>query len=171
MTELLILRLVHVLAGTFWVGAGVFSVFFLTPVLMRAGPAAGPVMAGLQARKLFTALPTAALLTIGSGVRLMMIASDGFGAAWFATAPGKAFTASGIAATVAFLLAMFWVRPMSVRAMQLSGEAPATPDDGDRARMLSQAAALRGRAGFVGNLVVGLLVFGAAGMSVARYLT
>lgn len=170
MTEILLLRLVHVLAGTFWVGSGVFSVLFLTPVLMQAGPAAGPIMAGLQARKLFTFLPTVALLTILSGLRLMWIVSDGFGPAWFATPPGQAFSMSGGAAILAFLGAMFGARPLAVRAASITAEAAALTDDKARASAMSRAVVLRARSGVIGNVVLGLLVLGAAGMAVARYL-
>ena len=38
--EILVLRLVHVLGGMFWVGSGLFSTFFLLPALAGAGPAA-----------------------------------------------------------------------------------------------------------------------------------
>lgn len=43
--ELLILRIVHVLSGTFWVGSMLFTMIFLFPSLQEAGPAAGSVMA------------------------------------------------------------------------------------------------------------------------------
>lgn len=171
MTEILFLRLVHVLAGTVWVGSGVFSTVFLMPVLTRSGPAAGAIMAGLQQRKLFTFMPAVALLTIGSGLRLMWITSGGLGSAWFATPVGQAFGASGAAAIVAFLLAMFGMRPMSVKAAQLSAAATAATDEQERTRSVSRANVLRGRAAVFGNLALGLLVVGAAGMSVARYLT
>ena len=70
-TELVVLRLVHILGGIFWLGSGLFTTFFLIPALGRAGPAAaGPVMGALQQRRLFTVLPVVALLTILSGVRL-----------------------------------------------------------------------------------------------------
>jgi hypothetical protein len=38
---------VHVLSGVFWGGAAIFAGLFLMPSLMKAGPAAGPVMGNL----------------------------------------------------------------------------------------------------------------------------
>lgn len=55
--ELIVLRLVRILCGIFWVGSGLFSSLFLAPALAGSGEAMGPVMAGLQRRGLFTALP------------------------------------------------------------------------------------------------------------------
>ena len=86
--EILVLRLVHILGGIFWVGSGLFTTFFLVPALASSGPSAGPVMTALQRRHLFTALPVSALLTILSGLRLMWIGSAGFAPAYFASASG-----------------------------------------------------------------------------------
>src|SRR5688572_4160460 len=122
--EILILRLVHILGGSFWVGSGLFTTFFLVPALASSGPAAGQVMAALQRRHLFTALPVSALLTILSGLRLMWIGSAGFAPAYFASASGGTLAASRAAAIVAFLLALLVARPAAVRPAQL-GAAPA----------------------------------------------
>ena len=62
--EMLVLRVVHVLGGVFWVGAMMYNAFFLMPALSQAGPAAGPVMAGMQQRKLFMWLPIVAVATM-----------------------------------------------------------------------------------------------------------
>src|SRR5688572_115483 len=102
--ELLVLRLVHIVGGIFWVGSGLFTSLFLLPALARSGPAAGAVMAGLQRRRLFTALPAVAVLTMLSGLRLMWIVSAGFSASWLASATGGTYAASGAAAIVAFVL-------------------------------------------------------------------
>ena len=51
--EMLILRVVHVLGGIFWVGSALFMAFMLMPALASAGPAAGAVMGAMQRRRLF----------------------------------------------------------------------------------------------------------------------
>ena len=58
--EFLILRLIHILGGIFWVGSMVFTTFFLAPVIRSSPAMAGQVMAGLQKRRLFVALPVVA---------------------------------------------------------------------------------------------------------------
>jgi uncharacterized membrane protein len=168
--ELLALRAIHILAGTFWVGAGVFSSAFLVPALGRTGPATtASVMEALQRRQLFTAMPVAALLTIGSGVRMFWLVSGGSMEHYFHTRMGHAFAVSGVMAIIAFCLAMFISRPAMVRAGALAAQlAAASPEDRGAGERRVQA--LRARSSTVSMIAVILLVLGAAGMSVARYL-
>src|SRR5687767_8638374 len=105
--ELLVLRIVHVLGGIFWLGSGLFTTFFLIPALGRLGPAAaGPVLGALQQRRLFTILPVVAVLTIISGARLLQIVSGSFAPAYFASRTGQTLLWSGVAAVGAFLLSI-----------------------------------------------------------------
>ena len=106
MSEIVVLRLIHIVCGAVWVGAAVFSTFLLVPVLTTLGAGAGPVMEGLRQRGMFFFMPTLALLTIASGLRLMWIVSSGFTSAYFGTASGMTYAASGVAAVVAFGLAL-----------------------------------------------------------------
>ena len=102
--EILVLRVVHVLGGVFWLGSGLFTSFFLMPAFAGSGPAAGAVMAGLQRRRLFTVLPIVAVLTILSGLRLMWIASRGFSPVYFESGMGLTLAVSGALAIVGGVL-------------------------------------------------------------------
>src|SRR6185295_7224796 len=104
--ELLVLRLIHILGGVFWVGSGLFTTFFLLPAMASAGPAAGQIIANLTKRRYFVVLPTVAILTILSGARLLMIASGGFSRHYFTLISGKTYAVAAIAAIVAFLLSL-----------------------------------------------------------------
>jgi uncharacterized membrane protein len=181
--ELLVLRATHILAGTFWVGAGVFSTLFLMPALATTGPAtAGAVMQALERQRLFTAMPVAALLTIGSGLRLLWIAAAGAGGHYFHTRMGHAFTVSGGAAILAFVLAMFVVRPTMVQVGALAAKvAAAAPEPsaagearydalGSRAVAERRLQVLRARGAWSSAVATLLLVASALGMAVARYL-
>src|SRR5215210_4337928 len=114
--ELLVLRLIHILGGIFWVGSMFFSTFFLAPVLRASPSVAGHVMTGLQKQRLFLVLPTVALITIASGIRLLFLASAGFSESYLSTATGRTFSASAVAAIIAFLLSILVSRPGFVRA-------------------------------------------------------
>jgi uncharacterized membrane protein len=168
-TELLILRLVHVLGGIFWVGSTLLTTFFLIPAMATMGPAAGEVFAAIQRRKLSAFLLAAALLTVASGLRLLWITSGGYSPAYFGTAPGFGFATAGTMAIVAFLLGMAVSRPAAVRAARLGAAMSTTPPE-RRAEVGAQIATLRRRSAVFGTLVAALLVLAAAGMSVARYL-
>ena len=168
--EILVLRLVHVVGGIFWVGSGLFSTFFLMPSLATAGPAAGQVMSGLQRRHLFTVLPLVALLTILSGVRLMMITSDGFSPAYFHSDAGRGFAWGGTFAIAGFVLSLLVVRPAAVKGATLAAQLPQAADDPSRPELARRVAALRRRVAVGGMLATTLLLVAAGLMAVARYL-
>lgn len=168
--ELLILRLVHVLGGLFWVGSGLFTTFYLMPALATAGPAAGQVMAGLQKRRLFTVLPIIALLTILSGLRLMWITSAGFSSAYLNSSTGRTLIVGGAAAIVAFVLSLLVARPAAVRSASLGASLAGMPEGEPRAAVARELAALRRRTTIASHTAVALLLLAAAAMAVARYL-
>ncbi len=168
--ELIVLRLVHILGGIFWLGSGLFTTFFLIPALGRVGPAAaGSVMGALQQRRLFTILPVVAVLTMISGVRLFQIVSGGFTPAYIDSRPGQTFLWSGVAAFAAFLLSLGVARPAMVRAGGLATTMAALPDE-QRARRGEEIERLRRRSGIASSVAMGFLIAAAAGMAVARYL-
>ena len=168
--ELLVLRIIHVLGGIFWVGSGLFTSFFLIPALGRLGPAgAGPVMGALQQRRLFTVLPVVAVLTILSGVRLLQIASGGFSSAYLDSRTGQTFLWSGVAAVIAFLLSLLVARPAAVRIGQLSASL-ATMPEAERAAHSTEVERLRRRSSVSSIIATILLIAAAVGMAVARYL-
>jgi uncharacterized membrane protein len=167
--EFLVLRLIHILGGIFWLGSGAFTTFFLAPALARSGVNAGQVFGALQARKLFAILPGVAVLTILSGLRLIWIDSAGFDPRYFASATGAAFAIGGAAAVTAFLLSLLVTRPSNVRAGKL-GASMATATEGERVRIAAGMTRLQRRASLAGSIAMVLLIFGAAGMAVARVL-
>ena len=168
--EVLVLRLVHILGGVFWVGTGLFTTFFLMPAVVAAGPAAGPIMGGLQKRRLFAVLPAVALATILSGLRLIWIASDGFEADYFHTRTGLTYTVAALASIVAFALSLLVARPMAIRSTQITAQMAQAPDGEARATLARELAAVRSRGATAAAVGVTMLIVSAAGMAVARYL-
>jgi uncharacterized membrane protein len=166
--ELLVLRLVHILGGILWVGSGMYSYFFLIPAISQAGPAGGQVMANLQKRRLFTVLPIVAVLTILSGIRLMMIVSGGSMSAYVGTTAGRTYAISGVFAIASFIVGVVISRPGAVRLAKLSQSA--VSDKNSRELIQSEIKALQTRVAMSGQIAVGLLVLSAAGMAIARYL-
>jgi uncharacterized membrane protein len=168
--ELLVLRLVHILGAIFWLGSGLFTSFFLVPALAQSGAAAGQVMAGLQQRRLFTVLPTVALLTILSGLRLMWITSGGFSRAYFASPVGHTYALSGMAAIISFFVGMLIARPAAVRAANLGRALSTSADSAAKVSLTAEIDQMRRRSTIAGTIAIALLVLSAAGMAVARYL-
>jgi len=166
--ELLALRFIHVVGGIFWVGSVMFTMFFLMPVLMKAGPmVAGPVSAGLQARRMMTWLPVVAILVILSGLRLMMIVSAG-NAHWFQHRASHVYAVSGALATIAFIVGITVTRPSMMKAGQL---AQSTASDETSKHLIQEELRRLQRRGYVGQMVVvWLLILTSVGMAIARYL-
>lgn len=169
MGEIVMLRLVHVVGGVFWVGSMMYLTFFLMPAMADIGPAAGQLGAAFQRRKVFVWLPLVALLTILAGLRLLMIDSASFASGYFATNTGKLYLGGGIAAIVAFLIGVTVNRPAMTRLTAL-GETLAGADEAARARIGAEMAALRARSGTGAKVVTWLLIIAAATMAVARYV-
>jgi hypothetical protein len=168
--EIVVLRLIHILSGSLWVGAGVFAALFLTPVLGKLGPTAGAVMEGLKGRGMFVFMPVIALLTILSGLRLMWIMSGGFSAAYFATRSGAAYGTGGALAILTFVIGLAFARPMGARIGAIAGEMARAQDAAKREALARDLAAAQRKSGALGTALTVLLVASAAAMAVARYL-
>jgi uncharacterized membrane protein len=167
--EILVLRLLHVLGGMAWVGFATYNTFFLIPAFGEAGPAAAPVFASLQKRRLFIILPALAAVTILSGVRLLMITSNGFDAAFFGTRMGLALAGGGLMALLGFIVGMFITRPAMEKAGALSAKRASA--SADEQRTLDAQIARSRAVGATSSLwATVLMLVSAAAMAVARYL-
>lgn len=169
MAELIVLRLIHVVGGMYWVGSALFNFIFLAPAMSAAGPAAGPMMNVMKARKLFVVAPTIAILVILSGVRLMMLTAGDWGA-YFASARGATYGAGAVAAVVAFGIGVSVALPAQKRMGMLGASMATLTDDGARAAAMAEMAALQKRLKVMGTVVTGLLIIAAVTMAIARYV-
>jgi hypothetical protein len=166
----ILLRLLHIVLGALWVGMMAFNVFFLGPSLQDAGPAGGAVMAGLQRRKLMTVMPAIALVTILSGLWLMMRVWGGVGPL-MDSAPGQTLALGATAAIVAFVLGVGILRPTMVRTTALAQGMATAKSDQERAERVTELERLRARGTALGRVIMALLLLATAAMAIARYLT
>jgi hypothetical protein len=140
--------------------------FFLAPALAHMGVGAAPIVRNLERRKLFVVLPTVAMLTMLSGIRLMSL--TGGMSRYMSTAGGKTYVVGGIASVIAFFVSVVVSRPTAVRASHLSQAAAS--DELSRSRLAAEIRALQRRVTWSSMLAVALLFLAAALMAVARYL-
>lgn len=168
--EFLVLRLVHIIFGIIWVGSGVFAAFFLIPALAANRQLMPAVMEGLQKRRVFIIVPTAGLLTILAGVRLLWIDSAGFAESYMQTGPGRTFSIGGTAAIIALLLQVFVSRPAGAKLGAIAAQLAASPPAPERDSLNAQAERLRRRNAMatLATVLFGLLA--ASAMAVARYM-
>ncbi|HET9514544.1 MAG TPA: hypothetical protein VFO95_11510 [Gemmatimonadales bacterium] len=165
----LILRLLHVGLGVFWVGAVLFVTFLLLPAMGEAGPAAGAVMAGLQKRRMMEILPLVAVITIISGFWLYGRNAGGIDG-WAGTRVGIALGTGGLLATIALVLGFVVVRPASIRATTLLAEVTQVPEGPERASRMAAAQELRLRSIKWSRIIAVLLIVTTALMAVAQNL-
>jgi len=168
--EFLVLRLVHIIGGIIWVGSGVFAAFFLIPALAANRQLMPAVMEGLQKRRVFIIVPTAGLLTILAGIRLLWIDSAGFAESYMQTGPGRTFSIGGTAAIIALLLQVFVSRPAGVRLGKVAAQLAASPPAADRDRLHAQAERLRQRNTIATMAAVFFGLLAASAMAIARYM-
>jgi hypothetical protein len=141
---LIVLRLVHVVAGILWSGAAVYYLFLVKPSVKAIGPAGPQFMQNMtQRRKLPLFMMANSLLTVLAGGVLFWISSGGFTIGWIMSGPGLGFTIGAAAALVAFLFGAFGIGPTSGQLGALGGQIAAsgkgpTPDQAVKMQALGK---------------------------------
>ena len=164
----LLLRLVHIVGGIFWVGAMFLMAGFLIPTARATGRDGGKFMQHLmQQRKLPVYLASAMLLTVVSGLILygrLVAATDG---AWAGTAPGIAYGSGGLAAILGASLGMA-ISGTAARRMATIGQTVA--QGGPSAEQQAEMTRLQSRMARGSRIAAALLLIASVAMAIARYL-
>jgi hypothetical protein len=167
---LIILRIVHIAAGVFWVGAAALFFFFIEPTIKEMGPTGGAVMGHLaQKKKMPVAILASAGLTILAGILLYLQVSGGFDVDWITSSVGLTFTIGGLAAIAAFLVGLTVVKPSVDRLGALGAEIQAAGGQPSEVQA-TQLQAVDRKLKTVGRLNMGLLTLAVLAMATARYL-
>ena len=166
---LVVMRLLHVGLGVFWVGTMVFNTIFLGPSVRDAGPDGAKVMAGLMRRRFMDVMPAVAILNILSGVWLYWKMSGGFQPAYMRSGMGMTYGTGGALAVIAFIVGVTVVRPSMLKAMAM-GPLIAQAQPQEKESMMARAQGYRSKAMGAGKVVALLLGLAAAAMAVGRYV-
>ncbi len=119
----LVLRLLHILGGTFWVGSTFFLSGFMGPAVRASLPEGGKVMQRLLTHTRFTTIISiSSTLTFLSGWILFFPTSGNFNAAWLGTGTGISLTIGAIFGTLGFLHGLFAVGRPNLRITALVRE-------------------------------------------------
>ena len=165
----IVLRLLHILSGVFWVGAALMLTFFISPTVGATKEAGQGFMRYFMGNTKFNLVIWAsAITTVIAGAVLYWLDSDGFTSAWMHSGPGIGF---GVAAGFAFLgliVGVFQNRNSNALA-QLGGQIqsqgkPPSPEQASRLQGLGKALAIGGMLNTV------FLILATLGMAIARYL-
>ena len=93
----IVLRLIHILSGVFWVGGAFFLGFFVNPSIQATAESGQKFMAHLMTKSGLTfRITIAAFLTVLAGGWLYWIDSGGLTSVWIHSATGWGFGIGGI---------------------------------------------------------------------------
>ncbi|HEV7993566.1 MAG TPA: hypothetical protein VGP25_17190 [Gemmatimonadaceae bacterium] len=161
---LLALRLVHILAGTFWVGGVFIAGLFILPAVRAVGPAAMPVMQHIMLRRrLAVYLPISAVLSVLAGVILYGRNMSLTAGAWGRSPMGMGMTFGAASAILALVFGMGVSAPAAKKLASAAGPGGLPLSDDVRARLTRRAAV-----GSTGSML--FLAIATVAMAIARYL-
>ena len=167
--SMIILRILHIVGGAFWVGAVFMTVLFLIKALADVGPAGGQVMGALIKRRYFEVLPAIALVTVLSGIELLRRVSGGFRSEYMGSRAGIVLSIGALAGLLGLAIGALVSRPATLGAAALMGRAASMPDGPEKGALMAQVAAKRAR-GVTSMYVIAVLLFVAVTcMAAARY--
>jgi uncharacterized membrane protein len=169
-TITLLLRLVHILAGVFWVGAVFLVAGFLVPAVRATAREGGGrfMQHVMQRRRLPVFLAVAMLLTVLSGLTLYGRLAAATNGSWAGTTPGIAYGAGGLAAILAALSGMLISGSAARRMAAVGGRAPDA--GGPSPEQQAEMERLQARMGLGSRVTATLLAIATALMATARYL-
>ena len=140
-TVIAILRFIHIVVGTFWVGGAVTTAFFLLPTVKATGPIGGQFAGQLMARThLATVLTAAGGITVLAGLIL-------YGGLWVGagfTGPAAAYAIGGAIAIIALILGFAIARPAADKLAALGsaiagqGSPPTADQNAERGRLMDR---------------------------------
>ena len=163
------LRILHIIAGVFWVGAALMLTFFISPTVGATKDAGQGFMRHFMGQTKFNLVMwTSALTAVIAGFILYWIDSEGFTSAWMKAGPGIGFGVAAGFALLGLIVGIFQNRNSNATA-QLGGQiqsqgTPPSPEQTARLQSLGKALAVGGMLNAI------FLILATIGMSIARYL-
>jgi len=163
---MLILRLTHIFAGVFWVGATLTTSFYVRPTTEATGEAGQQILHHLMAKaRLSTAMTAAAILTILAGYSMYWIDSNGFSSPWIHSGPGIGFAIGGAAGLLGFLF-----RVLANRNMTALGKLDAENREQPTKEPPQKLVAIQKTQALLNKLNTWSLIIALLFMAIARYL-
>ena len=163
---IVVLRLLHIVAGAVWVGAVVFTAFFLMPTIAAAGPGGGAVMRELGKRKIPQFMMSLMAITVLSGLGLMGVIASRSDGTWFSSPMGRVISLGAAIAIIASVYGAVVNRPVGMRMQKLGAEIQGQPTPTQAAEMQ----ALQSKLLKASQIVAVLLLLAVAAMAAGRYV-
>lgn len=167
---IILLRIIHILAGVAWVGTLFVLVFFIEPTSRTIGPAAMPFMQEMIGRRrMTTVVISLGSVTVAAGLLLYWNLTDTMGAsALLDTGLGKSLTFGALAAIVGLLIGIFGTAP-NVRRLAALGQQATEAGGPPSPELAAEIGATQKRLRRYARTVLVLLTLAIIAMAAARY--
>jgi hypothetical protein len=165
----LTLRAAHVLLAAVWVGATVFTSVLLMPVIEGAGPTGGQIMSGLERKGMTAFFGAMGGITVLTGIYLYWHFTGGFDPEISRSHAGMAFGIGGVFGLLAVIIGGSVIGRSSRKLLALMQQLPQA-SDAQKASLMQEAAALRGRMKSFGKIVLLCQVIALLLMAVGHYI-
>jgi len=161
-----LLRIIHIVAGVFWVGGTLMMTFFIAPTVGATAEAGQKFVGHLMGNLKFSIrMSAAAGLTILAGLILYWNDSAGFTSAWMTSGAGKGFGIGAGFAIIGFIFGILLGNTTKAMAM-LGARIQGKPSP----EQMTQMQALQKRQVTYSYLASAMLLLSLVFMSIARYL-
>lgn len=161
-----LLRIVHIVAGTFWIGSALTAFFFIGPAVGATGDAGQKFIVHLMnSLKLSNRIAAAAGATILAGGILFWIDSQGFTSPWMKSGAGIGFTIGAVFGLVGFIFGILVGRTNKAMA-QLGSQIQGKPSP----EQLNQLQAIQKQQAVYSKVSTPALILAVIFMAIARYL-
>ena len=166
---MVVLRIIHIFAGVFWVGASFSLVGYIAPSIAATADAGRTVMSHLMFKTGFSpALGIAGILTTVTGL-LMYWEIFGFRSGAFSSGYGVALSIGALAGILA-LIAGFAFQFASIRKMKAINQEVASSGGQPSPDQMAELGRQGDRVALGGRIGVVLMTIALIGMSTAQYL-
>ncbi len=165
----ILLRVVQICAGVFWVGGGILMFGYIEPTVKAMAPAGQKFMQYLLVQRRFSlSMGIASLLTILAGATLYWRDSGGFQWAWITSPSGLGFTLGASVGLAAFFIGSLMIKPTTDRLGAL-GRLIAASGQPPSAEQLAELNRLQARLAAIQRWDFALLTIALLAMATARY--
>jgi uncharacterized membrane protein len=166
---LLLLRLIHIVAGVAWVGGAVVHTLFIEPSARATAPESGKFMQHFMVQRRFSVFMTiSSLLTVAAGGLLFWYSSGGLKWAWISSGPGTIFSIGSVVAIFVFFLGLLMIKPRAERMGEL-GSAIAAAGGPPAPEQVAELHKIDRELSIIGRVDFALLLLALVTMATARY--
>jgi len=166
---MIVLRVIHIFSGVFWVGVAFFNIYYLQPTIRQTGAEGQKVMRHLMQQTRFTSASYGtATLSMLSGLLMYWIISR-FRLSFLSSGYGLVLTIGGIAGLIAWIVVIFFLRS-NFDKMTALGEQIQVQGGPPTADQAGQLQALGSQLTRIGQLNIILMSIALIGMSAAQYV-